>query len=317
MTGLRWLARGAVFKFRNVLWSILPARKVKPIRGGSKPTGIKRVLVLMVPGQEQMVSAMRDIVDVKTVEVNKFSKEELDAEIRRCAFSGDYDLLFFVLMRDEFSFKTIREISEKSNTLTLNWFCDDAWRFETFSSRWAAAFNFCATTEKSALPKYERIGYKNIILTEWAANPKMCIPSEYIREMDVSFVGQKYGNREAVIEKLKRQGIVVETFGVGWLNGAVSNQKMIDIFAGSKISLCPMDCSVPFMGVQAKARPYEVRAAGGFPLEFEEKEDIRPQIRKILEATKSSVSRTKCPSYQERFDSMFEIITKRRLTWEQ
>src|SRR5690348_4817384 len=46
------------------------------------------------------------------------------------------DLLFAVLQGDELDPVTIHRISTSSSTITFNWFCDDHWRFESFSRRW-------------------------------------------------------------------------------------------------------------------------------------------------------------------------------------
>jgi len=43
------------------------------------------------------------------------------------------ELMFTVLFRDELDPAIVREISENSDTITLNWFCDDHWRFDNYS----------------------------------------------------------------------------------------------------------------------------------------------------------------------------------------
>ena len=43
------------------------------------------------------------------------------------------ELLFCVLFRDELDKGIIEKISTGTNTITLNWFCDDHWRFDDFS----------------------------------------------------------------------------------------------------------------------------------------------------------------------------------------
>lgn len=80
------------------------------------------------------------------------------------------ELLFCVLFRDELDKDTINRISTSTDTITLNWFCDDHWRFDDFSRYWAPMFNWVTTTASSALPKYKAIGYDNVIKTQWACN---------------------------------------------------------------------------------------------------------------------------------------------------
>jgi len=48
-------------------------------------------------------------------------------------------LLFSLLFQDEFEKRTIRAVSESGETQTLNWFCDDHWRFDSYSRYWAPA----------------------------------------------------------------------------------------------------------------------------------------------------------------------------------
>ncbi len=63
-------------------------------------------------------------------------------------------LMFSVMSRDELFKRTVREISENTPTLTINWFCDDHWRFEDYSRDWAPHFNWVVTTAVDAPEKY-------------------------------------------------------------------------------------------------------------------------------------------------------------------
>lgn len=202
------------------------------------------------------------------------------------------DLLFSVLFTDELNPDTIRMISERTETVTLNWFCDDHWRFENFSADWAPAYDWVVTTARSAVPKYAAIGYRHAIKNQWACNDllyrKLDLPMRY----DVSFVGQPHGNRRCVLEALRARGIDVATFGLGWDSGRVSQDEMIRIFNQSRINLNLANASTPseetaessagwlsrlLGGVtrkrrksayvqQIKARTFEVPGCGGFLL---------------------------------------------------
>lgn len=147
------------------------------------------------------------------------------------------DLMFTVLFRDELDRKIVSKISEKTDTVTLNWFCDDHWRFDNFSRHWAPCFNWVVTTAESALPKYAKIGYRNVIKSQWACNhflyKKLNLPLKY----DVTFVGQNYGNRRETIEALRRAGINVHVWGHGWESGRISQEELIRVFNQSKINL--------------------------------------------------------------------------------
>jgi spore maturation protein CgeB len=154
------------------------------------------------------------------------------------------DLMFTVLFTEELDKTGIRTISENTDTVTLNWFCDDHWRFDNFSRHWASCFNWVITTAKSALPKYREIGYKNVIKSQWGCNPflyrKINLPLKY----DVTFVGQPHGDRRRTIQLLREAGIDFRAWGIGWDSGRLSQEEMIRVFNQSRINLNLSNASV-------------------------------------------------------------------------
>jgi spore maturation protein CgeB len=176
--------------------------------------------------------------------MNRRLKEVVDAE--------KPDLLFSVLYRDEIDKRVIRSISEESTTLTLNWFCDDHWRFDDYSRQWAFCFNWIVTTDNNAMTKYALLGYKNAIRSQWGCNhflyQRLGLPLQY----DVTFIGQPHGNRSAAIQALRDCGIDVNVWGNGWNNGRITQEKMIQIFNQSRINLNLSNASVSQGGVQEK-----------------------------------------------------------------
>lgn len=155
------------------------------------------------------------------------------------------DLMFTVLFKDELDPDIVRQISQESDTVTLNWFCDDHWRFDNYSRYWAPCFNWVVTTARSALSKYERIGYRNVIKSQWASNPFMYRKLELPLTTDVSFVGQPHGNRREIIKALHDAGIDVQAYGTGWEAGRLSQEEMIRLFNQSRINLNLSNASVP------------------------------------------------------------------------
>lgn len=195
------------------------------------------------------------------------------------------DIIFFILMKDEFSFETLDYL--KSKYITINWFCDDQWRFENFTKYYASHSTYAITTDKFALSKYRKIGYKNVILSQWASfGCSKNIDFETIKyKYDVSFVGGISGYRKWLINRLKRNGVRVECFGAGWENGRVSFEEIAEIFKTSKINLnisnsASYDIRYIFSSIkslhefmkakkrieQIKARNFEIPAFGGFQL---------------------------------------------------
>ena len=212
-------------------------------------------------------------------------KEELQNRVIKFVDSVRPDIVFFILMKDEFSFETFDYL--KSKYITLNWFCDDQWRFEDFTKYYAPHFTYAITTDKFALRKYKDIGCKNVILNQLP-------PLVFYKDIDfkavkykydVTFVGGISGYREYLIHQLKKKGVKVECFGYGWRNGRVTFNELREIFKSSKINLnisnsVNYDMRYIFSSLrsvmrflkskkrieQIKGRNFEIPASGGFQL---------------------------------------------------
>ncbi|MCD4820807.1 MAG: glycosyltransferase [Methanococcoides sp.] len=212
-------------------------------------------------------------------------KEKLQERLIEFVEETDPDIVFFILMKDEFTPETLDYL--KSKCITMNWFCDDQWRFDSFTKFFAPHFTYSITTDKFAVEKYKSIGYENVILSQWASfgytNEIDFDSIEY--KYDVSFVGGISGYRKWVIDELSRNGIKVECFGHGWENGKVSFEEMKEIFKISKINLnisnsASYDIRYILSSLlslrefvrskkkteQIKARNFEIPAFGGFQL---------------------------------------------------
>jgi spore maturation protein CgeB len=169
--------------------------------------------------------------------LEKLGREKMNRRLREVARAEQPDLLFTVLYEEQLDRAVMRQITERADTVTFNWFCDDHWRFDHFSRYWAPCFHWVATTARSALPKYARMGYRNVIKTQWACNHfsyrKLGLPLAH----DVTFIGQPHGNRRAIIQALRAAGLEVQTWGNGWERGRCSQEEMIRIFNQSRINL--------------------------------------------------------------------------------
>jgi spore maturation protein CgeB len=208
---------------------------------------------------------------------DELGRDEMNRRLRRAAEELQPTLLFACLTGDELDFATVKAISESAGTTTFNWFCDDHWRFERFSSRWAPAFNWVATTASAAVPEYRRLGYSHVIKTQWACNHfqyrRLDLPLRY----EASFVGRVFRDRPRLIHRLRRAGIDVVARGQGWPEGRVAQEEMVRIFNQSRVNL---NFSAPAKYVnrfkrllgrrqpppQIKGRNFEVPGCGGFLL---------------------------------------------------
>jgi spore maturation protein CgeB len=112
------------------------------------------------------------------------------------------------------------------------------------------------------LEKYCVEGATPLYLPE-GANPEIHRPYEVEKTFDVSFVGQCYENRPAVVAALRDAGIRVEAFGPGWPSGPLPTEEMVRTYSRSRINL-------GFGGVAGhkdtfhlKGRDFEVPMSGG------------------------------------------------------
>jgi spore maturation protein CgeB len=123
-------------------------------------------------------------------------------------------------------------------------------------------FDLCWTSTEDALKKYCVEGALPLYLPE-GANPEVHRPHDVERSIDVSFVGQCYGNRPQIIRKLQERGIRAEAFGFGWPNGALTTEEMVKMYSRSRLNL-------GFGGVAGhddmyclKGRDFEIPMSGG------------------------------------------------------
>ncbi|MFA7653838.1 MAG: glycosyltransferase [Candidatus Magasanikbacteria bacterium] len=202
-------------------------------------------LIKMENGRHQVVYFAFDEI------IKEFGRETMNKKLLEKVKEEKPDLCFFFLFTDEIYPETIKKITD-SGVLTYNWFADDHWRWSIYSRFYASNFSWVSTTDSQAIVKYKKIGYQNIIHTQWACNHFMYSPPRGILrstqndgayEHEVSFVGQPHSDRKRLVEKLSAEGVQTNCFGGGWPNGRVNQDKMIEIFGSSKINLNPTKSS--------------------------------------------------------------------------
>jgi spore maturation protein CgeB len=212
-------------------------------------------------------------------------RAELQGELLRAAEACRPDVVFFVLFEEQFDAATLDRL--RKTCTTVNWFCDDQWRYRAFSRRYAPHFSWVITTDPLAVDKYRADGYERAILSQWATHEHL--PRfEQVRQPplhQVSFVGGTDPSREWLVGELARRGVKVSCFGAGWQNGRVSFEQMIEIFERSRINLNLSNSrcydvrfawsswrnfrhhrTTPKNREQVKGRHFEIPAWGGFQL---------------------------------------------------
>jgi spore maturation protein CgeB len=116
------------------------------------------------------------------------------------------------------------------------------------------------------------------------------------KTIEVSFVGQCYGNRSEIINRLESLGIHVEAYGYGWPNGPLTTDDMVRMYSKSRINL-------GFGGVIGltntyclKGRDFEIPMSGGLYLT-----EYHPELDKFYDLDSEIVT------YKD-FDDLVERI---------
>ncbi len=168
------------------------------------------------------------------------------------------DVAFFVLFKDDFAEAAVEEV-RRLGCVTFNWFTDDHWRFESFSSRWAPRFTWTITTDPRAVAKYRERGITNVIRSQWGVNHRLYRPLDRSRRFDATFIGQPHGDRRAVLQALRRAGIAVEAWGYGWPRGKLTTRQAVEVINESAVNL-NLSNAVTGAADQIKGRDFEVPA---------------------------------------------------------
>ncbi|MCX5828788.1 MAG: glycosyltransferase [Deltaproteobacteria bacterium] len=147
--------------------------------------------------------------------------------------------------------------------------------------RW---FTLSWTSTEDALKKYCVEGALPIYLPE-GANPEIHRPYDLEKTIPVSFVGQCYGNRPAIIARLLEAGIHVEAYGAGWPNGSLSTEDMVRLYSKSRINL-GFGSVIGFSDAYClKGRDFEIPMSGGLYLT-----EHHPELERVYEIGKEIVT---------------------------
>lgn len=185
------------------------------------------------------------------------------------------DYVLFLLIYDEIDPLIFREIKKISpNTITLNIFSDDDWRYEDFSRFYALLIDYPIVniTDYDMDKPYKRDGINNLSLS-LGMNCNLFKPVEINKEYDVSFVGRPNKSRVKYIKFLLDNKIKIKVWGDGWGTypeiseayiGKASAEEMVNITNKSKINLSFTQGGYGKM--QMKGRLFEISACKGFTL---------------------------------------------------
>lgn len=197
--------------------------------------------------------------------------------------------LFFSYLSGRWLYpETIKSI-RKLKIPTVNISFDDTVAFRGLKDKegWcgnasiARHFDLCVTCQnRRDLWKYKFAGARALFMPPGAPEDLTLIERASTPRNVVCFVGQKYGVRAEIMEKL-RASFPDETYGKGWKSGELSRQDMKSIYSQVSINV-----GFGFIGdsrrlVGLKGRDFEVTATGGFYLT-----SFHPQLAECFEEGK-------------------------------
>lgn len=127
---------------------------------------------------------------------------------------------------------------------TFSFHLDDrrSFRGVKYGNQWSGPIAVCGaydlnlTNSLESLVKYRCEG-GNVLFWPEGANPCFFRPMHVPFKYDVTFCGQKYGERPLLIRYLRKNGINVDCFGEDWEHGYQSESQMVRVFCESRISL--------------------------------------------------------------------------------
>jgi spore maturation protein CgeB len=196
--------------------------------------------------------------------------------------------------------QSIKRETDSGRTKTFNWFCDDTWRFDSFSSKVCEMFNVCSTPERSYIERFKDIGYDNIILGPWHANSHFYPVMPFSeKDIEISFIGAPNPIRRSFFDQTDIP--VKNIFGI-------SQEELFETHSRSKIGVnLSFNANDHTGATQMKQRIFEIPAGAGLlltqyhdgieeyfeidkemitfkdPLEFSEKAKILLKNHRIVE----------------------------------
>jgi spore maturation protein CgeB len=211
-----------------------------------------------------------DQYDPQWNENKRFFCNELLEKVRIAHQREPIDIFFSYLSGNWIYPDLITEIN-KLGIVTINFSFDDKLKFWGFQTEHgltgnadiAPAFDICITCQSSDdVSKYVYVG-GNPLFFPPAANPNTFDYKDTTKDIGISFIGQKYGQRSKVFDALLKRGVPISIYGKGWPSGELSFMEKIDVLSRTQINLGfgYIDNSDNIVGL--KERDFEVPLMGG------------------------------------------------------
>jgi len=195
----------------------------------------------------QKLSSELILFDYRDLLESNYSLKQLNNLLFEKVLESKPDIIIYPVHRNEISMETFIRIKKVlPGTKIITYISDDDWRHENHSRFLALYSDFFTICFPANIPKYEKYGHKNVILTQWGSNPNNFYPTEAEKKIDVSLIGLAYKPRPEWIKYLVDNGITVKVFGKGWnkypdlkniYGGFLSGENFLNTINKTKINL--------------------------------------------------------------------------------
>ncbi len=162
---------------------------------------------------EQHLACVYGKSDRRPAEARTYYSERLWEDVQTADQTAGIDLFFSYYYSASIDPGVIDRI-RALGIPTVNFYCNSVHQFHLVEDI-APHFDYCMFPEREAMPKYLAAG-ANPVHIQMAANPSFYKPYPVPREYPVTFVGQKYLNREDYVGYLLANGVDVRVWGSGW-----------------------------------------------------------------------------------------------------
>jgi spore maturation protein CgeB len=211
--------------------------------------------------------------------------DKIKPDLIFCCMTGDNNIT------PNEPWECILKETTSGRTKTFNWFCDDTWRFDNFSSKVCGHFNVCSTPEPTYIKRFKDIGYDNIILGNWHCNLDIFKESVFKeKSIDCGFVGFLTDNRKDFFRIVDKKGIKVDKFH--GLSHDEMLAKLVETKVGINLSTNDND---PEKKTQMKLRMFEVPASKAMLIS-----EFHPGIEQFYDIDKEIITFKTIPEFVDK-----------------
>lgn len=171
------------------------------------------VLLPSFDTQRHMQACMGDADDIDPEAARELYSQLFVEDVRRCHQQRGLDLVVAYVWSVHLLPQAIQQVSALGIPTVL-FYCNAAHQFHLVE-KIAPFFDACMVPEQQALAKYRAVGAHPVHI-QMAADPEMYHPYETPRQYDVTFVGQRYLNRQDLVAYLAWHGTDIRVWGPGW-----------------------------------------------------------------------------------------------------